>query len=58
METVLLTLVTLSLVLAGIFFFRRMGNYTADPVNRFRLPNDPRVEWDEKNYNEWVGNPS
>lgn len=58
METVLLTLVTLSLILAGIFFFRRMENYKADPVKRFRLPNDPRVEWDEKNYNEWLGNPS
>ena len=58
METVLITLFTLSLVLACIFFFRRTANYTADPVNCFRLPNDPRVEWDEKNYNEWVGNPS
>jgi len=58
METVLIALVSLSFVLAGILFFRRMENYTADPVNRFRLPNDPRVEWDEKNYNEWVGNPS
>tara|TARA_Y100001934_G_scaffold177502_1_gene210244 strand:- start:397 stop:573 length:177 start_codon:yes stop_codon:yes gene_type:complete len=58
METVLLTLVTLSLILAGIFFFRTMENYKADPVKRFRLPNDPRVEWDEKNYNEWLGNPS
>ena len=58
METVLLTLVTLSLILTGIFFFRRMENYKADPVKRYRLPNDPRVEWDEKNYNEWLGNPS
>tara|TARA_B100000614_G_scaffold192646_1_gene173799 strand:- start:1262 stop:1438 length:177 start_codon:yes stop_codon:yes gene_type:complete len=56
METVLLTLVTLSLVLAGIFYFRRVENYAAVQVNRFRLPNDPKVEWDEKNYNEWVGN--
>jgi len=58
METVLLTLVTLSLVLAGIFFFRRKKNYTADTVVRFRKPNDPIVEWDEKNYNDWLGNPS
>ena len=52
METVLLTLVTLSLVLAGIFFFRRNENHTADTVGRFRKPNDPNVEWDEKNYND------
>tara|TARA_B100000459_G_C8532371_1_gene181168 strand:+ start:610 stop:786 length:177 start_codon:yes stop_codon:yes gene_type:complete len=58
METVLLTLVTLSLVLAGIFFFRRNENFTADTVGRFRKPNDPDVEWDEKNYNDWLGNPS
>ena len=58
METVLLTLVTLSLVLAGIFFFRRKKNYTSDTVVRFRKPNDPIVEWDEKNYNDWLGNPS
>ena len=57
METVLLTLVTLCLILAGIFIFRRMENYKDDPVKRFRLPNDPKVEWDEKNYNEWLGNP-
>ena len=57
METVLLTLVTLCLILAGIFVFRRMEYYKADPVKRFRLPNDPKVEWDEKNYNEWLGNP-
>jgi len=58
METVLFTLVTLSLVLAGIFFFGRKKNYTADTVIRFRKPNDPSVEWDEKNYNDWLGNPS
>ena len=58
METVLLTLVTLSLVLAGIFFFRRKKNYSVDTVVRFRKPNDPIVEWDEKNYNDWSGNPS
>ena len=58
METVLLTLVTLSLILAGIFFFRRKKNYTLNTVVRFRKPNDPRVEWDEKNYNDWLGNPS
>ena len=55
METALLVLVTLSLILAGIFFFRRKKNYT---VVRFRKPNDPSVEWDEKNYNDWLGNPS
>ena len=58
METVMLTLFTLSLILAGIFFFRRMKNYTVDTVVRFRKPNDPSVEWDEKNYNDWLGNPS
>ena len=58
METVLLTLVTLSLVLAGIFFFRRNENHTADTVGRFRKPNVSDVEWDEKNYNDWLGNPS
>ena len=58
METVMLTLVTLSLILAGIFFFRRMKNYKVDTVVRFRKPNDPSVEWDEKNYNDWLGNPS
>ena len=58
METVLLRLVTLSLVLAGIFFFRRKKNYSVDTVVRFRKPNDPIVEWDEKNYNDWLGNPS
>ena len=58
METVLLTLVSLSLVLAGIFFFRRKKNYSVDTVVRFRKPNDPSVEWDEKNYNDWLGNPS
>ena len=58
METVLLTLVTLSLVLAGIFFFRRKKNYTVNTVVRFRKPNDPSVEWDEKNYNDWLSNPS
>ena len=57
METVLLIL-TLSLVLAGIFFFTRKKNYSADTVVRFRKPNDPSVEWDEKNYNDWLGNPS
>ena len=58
METVMLTLVTLSLILAGIFFFRRKKNYTLITVVRFRKPNDPSVEWDEKNYNDWLGNPS
>ena len=58
METVMLTLCTLSLILAGIFFFRRMKNYTVNTVVRFRKPNDPSVEWDEKNYNDWLGNPS
>ena len=58
METVLITLFTLSLVLAGIFFFRRKKNYSVDTVVRFRKPNDPIVEWDEKNYNDWLGNPS
>ena len=58
METVMLTLFTLSLILAGIFFFRRMKNYTVNSVVRFRKPNDPSVEWDEKNYNDWLGNPS
>lgn len=58
METVLLTLVTLSLVLAGIFFFRRKKNYSVDTVVRFRKPNGPIVEWDEKNHNDWLGNPS
>ena len=58
METVMLTLVTLILILAGIFFFRRKKNYTLNTVVRFRKPNDPSVEWDEKNYNDWLGNPS
>ena len=58
METIMLTLVTLSLILAGIFFFRRMMNYKVNTVVRFRKPNDPSVEWDEKNYNDWLGNPS
>ena len=58
MEKVLLTLVTLSLVLSGIFFFRRNENHTPVTVDRFREPNDPNVEWDEKNYNDWLGNPS
>ena len=58
MKTVMLTLFTLSLILAGIFFFRRMKNYTVNKVVRFRKPNDPSVEWDEKNYNDWLGNPS
>ena len=58
METVLLKLVTLSLILAGIFFFRRKKNYTVNTVVRFRKPTDPSVEWDEKNYNDWLGNPS
>ena len=58
METVMLTLVTLSLILAGIFFFRRKKNYTVSTVVRFRKPNDPSVGWDEKNYNDWLGNPS
>ena len=48
METVLLTLVTLSLILAGIFFFRSKKNFTVNRVIRFRKPNDPSVEWDEK----------
>ena len=52
------TLVTLSLILAGIFFFRRKKNYTVNTVVRFRKPNDPSVEWDEKNYNDWLSNPS
>ena len=56
METVMLTLVTLSLILAGIFFFRRKKNYTVNAVVRFRKPNDPSVEWDEKNFNDWLGN--
>ena len=58
METVMLTSVTLSLILAGIFFFRRKKNYTLNTVVRLRKPNDPSVEWDEKNYNDWLGNPS
>ena len=58
METVILKLVTLSLILAGMFFFRRKKNYTVNTVVRFRKPNDPSVEWDEKNYNDWLGNPS
>ena len=58
METVMLTLVTLSLILAGIFFFMRIKNNTVNTVVRFRKPNDPSVEWDEKNYNDWLGNPS
>ena len=58
METIMLTLVTLSLILAGIFFFRRKKNYTLNTVVRLRKPNDPSVEWDEKNYNDWLGNPS
>ena len=58
METVMLTLVTLSLILAGIFFFRRKKNYTVNTVVRFRKPNYTSVEWDEKNYNDWLGNPS
>ena len=58
METVMLTLVTPILILAGIFFFRRKKNYTVNTVVRFRKPNDPSVEWDEKNYNDWLGNPS
>ena len=58
METIMLTLVTLSLILAGIFFFRRKINYKVNTVFRFRKPNDPSVEWDEKNYNDWLGNPS
>ena len=56
METIMLTLVTLSLILAGIFFFRRMMNYKVNTVVRFRKPNDPSVEWDEKNYKDWLGN--
>ena len=58
METVMLTLFTLSLILAGIFFFKRNKNYKVNTVVRFRKPNDPSVEWDEKNYNDWLGNPS
>ena len=58
MKIVMLTLVTLSLILAGIFFFRRKKNYTVNAVVSFRKPNDPSVEWDEKNYNDWLGNPS
>ena len=58
METVMLTLVTISLILAGIFFFMRKKNYTVNTVVRFRKPNDPSVEWDEKNYNDWLGNTS
>ena len=58
METIMLTLVTLSLILAGIFFFSRKMNYKVSTVVRFRKPNDPSVEWDEKNYNDWLGNPS
>ena len=58
METVMLTLFTLSLILAGIYFFRRKKNYTVNAVVSFRKPNDPSVEWDEKNYNDWLGNPS
>ena len=57
METVMLKLVTLSLILAGIFFFRRKKHYTVNNVVRFRKPYDPSVEWDEKNYNDWLGNP-
>ena len=48
MEKVLLTLVTLSWVLAGIFFLRRKKNYTGNTFVRYRKPNDPSVEWDEK----------
>ena len=58
METALLILVTRSLSLAGIFFFRSKKNFTENTVIRFRKPNDPSVEWDEKNYNDWLGNPS
>ena len=58
METALLILVTLSLILAGFFFFRSKKNFTENTVIRFRKPNDPSVEWDEKNYNDWLGNPS
>ena len=58
MKTIMLTLVTLSLILAGIFFFRRKMNYKVNTVVRFRKPNDPSVEWDEKNYNDWLGDPS
>ena len=58
MKIVMLTLVTLSLILAGIFFFRRKMHYKVSTVVRFRKPNDPSVEWDEKNYNDWLGNPS
>ena len=58
METVMLTLFTLSLILAGIFFFRSKKNFTENTVLRFLNPHDPSVEWDEKNYNDWLGNPS
>ena len=58
METVMLTLFALSLILAGIFFFRRKKNNTVNTAVHFRIPNDPSVEWDEKNYNDWLGNPS
>ena len=58
METIMLTLVTLSLILAGILFFRSKKNFTVNRVIRFRKPNDPSVEWDEKNYNDWLGDPS
>ena len=54
----MLTLFTLSLILAGIFFFWRKMNYKVNTVVSFRKPNDPSVEWDEKNYNNWLGNPS
>ena len=54
----MLPLVTISLILAGIFFFRRKMNYKVNTVVRFRKPNDPSVEWDEKNYNDWLGDPS
>ena len=46
MDTVMPTLVTPSLILAGIFFFRRKKNYTVNTVVRFRKPNDGTVEWD------------
>ena len=58
MGTVLLTLATLNLILAGIFFFRSKKNFIVNTVIRFRKPNDPSVEWDEKNYNNWLGNSS
>jgi len=58
MGTVLLTLATLNLILAGIFFFSSKKNFTVNTVIRFRKPNDPSVEWDEKNYNNWLGNSS